>query len=84
MRLEHHSHVHVVGGYVRYISPHIIIIIKSGATMPRHAWRVDKSPVHIHVHKNQNTCLKVLQLSIGKMIADMHSLRCVLVNSVGL
>ena len=25
MRLEHH----LVGGYVRYISPHIIIIIKS-------------------------------------------------------
>ena len=25
MRLEHH--LHVVGGYVRYISPHIIIII---------------------------------------------------------
>ena len=28
MRLEHHLHVHVVGGYVRYISPYIIIIIK--------------------------------------------------------
>ena len=26
MRLEHH----LVGGYVRYISPHIIIIIKMG------------------------------------------------------
>ena len=25
MHLEHH--LHVVGGYVRYISPHIIIII---------------------------------------------------------
>ena len=26
MRLEHH--LHVVGGYMRYISPHIIIIIE--------------------------------------------------------
>ena len=28
MRLEHH----LVGGYVRYISPHIIIIINGDAT----------------------------------------------------
>ena len=27
MRLEHH--LHVVGGYMRYISPHIIIIIRN-------------------------------------------------------
>ena len=28
MRLEHH----LVGGYVRYVSPHIIIIIKDNLT----------------------------------------------------
>ena len=32
MRLEHH----LVGGYVRYISPYIIIIIIPGCLHPRH------------------------------------------------
>ena len=32
MRLEHH----LVGGYVRYISPHIIIIIISVPNMKKH------------------------------------------------
>ena len=52
-------------------------VYKSAATMARHAWNVDKSPGH--THRNQNACLKVLRLSMGKICACIHGLRCELV-----
>ena len=41
------------------------------------AQRVDKCPGRIH--RNRNACLKVLRLSMGKILACIHSLRCKLV-----
>ena len=43
-----------------------------------HVWHVDKSPGHIH--RNQNACLKVLRLSMGKILACIDGLRSELVN----
>ena len=42
MRLEHH----LVGGYVRYVSPHIIIIIIVGSSTDLTVW--DTSVKHIY------------------------------------
>ena len=55
-------------------------VYKSAAMMARHAWRVDKAPGH--THRNRNACLKVLRLSMGKICACVHGLRCELVNEL--
>ena len=48
MRLEHH----LVGGYVRYISPHIIIIIIIDHQME----------IHFHIRMNINNIPNAFQL----------------------
>ena len=56
MRLEHH----LVGGYVRYISPYIIIIIKqafdqtyiSYFLFPRFPCFHENNPLQAHQHRN--------------------------------
>ena len=55
-------------------------VYKSGATLARHVWRVDKSPGH--PRRNRNACLKVLRLSMGKISACIYGLRSELVKIV--
>ena len=51
MRLEHH----LVGGYVRYISPHIIIIIIKGWAIHLHKDLEDDSvPTILHMKATPN------------------------------
>ena len=47
-----------------------------------HVWRVDKAPGHTHIHVNQNACLKVLRLSLGKICACTYGIRSELVKEI--
>ena len=55
-------------------------VYMSDSTMARHMWRVDKAPGH--TRRNQNACLKVLRLSMGKMFACTYGVLCELVINI--
>ena len=68
MRLEHH----LVGGYVRYISPHIIIIIKHIYLLSKIKQETSESVHIVHVNlagNQQNMLSRILFLSIFSLSA---------------
>ena len=57
MRLEHH----IVGGYVRYISPHIIILLIWGVILDSQVTEISEI-LQKYLHKKANTHNKINKL----------------------